>query len=64
MSAPVAADPAKSSLRGLRRGHVHRAGDPVSSQRLQRTQRESSLYNLIYYSAEPTQLPLAFFFVM
>lgn len=59
MSAPVAADPAKSGLGGLWRGRVRGAGDPISSWRLPRAQRKPSAYNLILDSAEPTQLPLA-----
>lgn len=46
MSAPVAADPANSSLRGLQRGRVHRADDPLATHCLPRTQRKFPHYNL------------------
>lgn len=44
MSAPVTADPAKSSVGGLRR--IHGPDDPISSRRLQRTEGKSSRYTV------------------
>lgn len=46
MSAPSAADPAKSSLGGLQHGCVRGADDPIATQRLPRTQRKPSPNNL------------------
>lgn len=53
MSANVATDPAKSCLRGLWCVRVHRADDPISSQRVSRTETESSPHSLTSISAEP-----------
>lgn len=44
MSAPVTADPAKSSVGGLRR--IHGADDPISSRCLQGTEGKSSRYTV------------------